>query len=341
MEEFKLKYEVERLLSHGSFCPVYLVRDRKKQNHYAVKYVQKISSASSPAYSSLKERSYKNETKILKKLQNSPHPNICQIKEVIEDESCLLIVQEYASGGTLLDWVCRSEQKKNREEKIRKFFWKLLNAVDFLHNNLWIVHRDIKLDNVLLDQNKEPKLIDFNLSSSWSKEKLISTEFCGSLLYCPPEILLKKPYRGPAQDIWSLGVLLYVMLYTIFPFQPDEEDVDSDREEIGPLFPFDEETEENEDVQKRDQVELRTEIAKKILDGKFTTPSTISAHAINLLRLILVVNPKKRPSISEIKSHPWFERERSEERRFLRSPTHLNKEKERREKERKRDFGYY
>jgi serine/threonine protein kinase len=313
MEEFKLKYEVERLLANGTFCSVFLVKERKKHQHHVVKYVQKLSS-SSPACSSLQERSHKNHVKVLKKLQNYPHPNVCKIKEVFEDDASLLVVQEHVNGGTLLDWVCRSEHKKNREEKARKIFWKLLDAVEFLHNGLWIIHRDLKLENVLLDRNKEPKVIDFNLSTSWSKEKLINTEFCGSLLYCPPEILKKKPYRGPAQDVWSLGVLLYVLLYATFPFQPEEDETE-ENEENPLLFPF--EDEEGADVHKKDQQkqELRVEIAKKIIEGKFSTPATISAPAINLLRSILVANPKRRPSINEIKAHPWFDSLRVEEKR--------------------------
>eukprot|EP01097_Dermamoeba_algensis_P006885 TRINITY_DN4299_c0_g1_i1.p1 TRINITY_DN4299_c0_g1~~TRINITY_DN4299_c0_g1_i1.p1 ORF type:complete len:346 (-),score=85.27 TRINITY_DN4299_c0_g1_i1:61-1098(-) len=337
MEEFKQKYEVERLLANGTSCSVYLVKDRKKGHHCVAKYMQK-SLTSSPAYSS-QERRFKNQTKILKTIQNNTHSNICKIKEFIEDEASLLVVQDYVGGGTLLEWVCRNAHKKNREEKVRKMFWKILTAVDFLHNNLWIIHRDLKLENILLDKNKEPKLIDFNLSASWSKEKLIHSEFCGSLLYCAPEILKKKPYRGPEQDIWSLGVVLYVLLYTYFPFHPDEEEEEEVEENEATLFPFEEETEEIEALKKekeQQKMEIRVEVAKKIIEGQFHTPSTISASAINLIRSILLPNPKKRPSIAEIKAHPWFERERSEEKR-IRSPPFLTPQDSKRLLERERE----
>jgi len=339
MEEFKAKYEVERMVASGAFNSIYLARDKTNDSLRAVKYVRKTFLGNKNSSPQLHEQRYfKNELKVLKTIKNNPHPNICKVKELYEDEEGLLVVQEYLGKGTLFDWISRIEHKKNREEKVRKMFWKILKAVDHLHNNLWIVHRDLKLENIMLDWNKEPKIVDFNLSTCWSKEKLISTEFCGSLLYCPPELLLKKSYRGPPQDIWSLGVLLYVMLFSTFPFTIEEEEIK--REEEGKidadenfLLLFEEEEEEEkkreekrkEEIQKREQERQETliEIKKKIIERKFTIPSSSSPSplVVNLLCSLLQNHPKKRPTIIELKAHPWFERERREEERGKRKNT--------------------
>jgi len=338
MDKFKEKYEVERLVASGAFSPVYLSREKKTGTPCAVKFIRNVATNSPVPTPRVQEHYFKNESKILKLIQNNPHPYICNIKELLEDDEGMLVVQEFVSNGTLFEWVSRVEHKKNREEKVRKMFWKILCAVDHLHNNLWIVHRDIKLENIMLDNNKDPKVIDFNLSTRWSKDKVISTEFCGSLLYCPPELLRKKSYSGPPQDVWSLGVLLYVMLFSIFPFGPEEkreEELGREESTNGKgketqlfLFEEEEEGEEEETQKKREQErqETKEEIIKKIIEGKFSVPSS-SSLVINILRSVLVVNPRKRPTITELKAHPWFERERREEERGRRGSWMGTKEK--------------
>ena len=140
-----------------------------------------------------------------------------------------------------------------------------------------ITHRDIKPENILLDENhKNIKVIDFGLSNYCEDNELLSSS-CGSPCYASPEMLSGKAYHGDKTDIWSAGVALYSMLVGSLPF---------DDQELYNLY-------------------------EQIKKGKFYLPSTLSLEAIDLLKKILQVDPKKRIGIKEIKKHPWFNMEKN------------------------------
>jgi len=126
----------------------------------------------------------------------------------------MVLVMEYAAGGELYDYL--SERKVLSEQEARRIFRQIATAVFYCHKHK-ICHRDLKLENILLDQVGNAKIADFGLSNVFDEQRLLST-FCGSPLYASPEIVKGTPYHGPEVDCWSLGVLLYTLVYGAMPF---------------------------------------------------------------------------------------------------------------------------
>ncbi|KAI6670878.1 hypothetical protein NL676_005763 [Syzygium grande] len=144
------------------------------------------------------------------------HPNIVQLYEVMATKSKIYFVMEYAKGGELFNKVSKGKLKEN---VARKFFIQLINAVDFCHSRN-VYHRDIKPENLLLDENDNLKVSDFGLSAlaeSKRQDGLLHT-ICGTPAYVAPEVIGQKGYDGAKADIWSCGVVLFVLLAGYLPF---------------------------------------------------------------------------------------------------------------------------
>ena len=196
------------LLGSGSFGNVYLVRHKITQEEYAMKVVNK------KKLDQLYGNSYEqvlNEIRIQSKLD---HENIIHIYNVSEDEENINIIMEYAQKGNLFD-VIKKEKKGISEEKAYKYFIQIVNAVYYLHQNN-IIHRDIKPENILISEDDTIKLCDFG----WAKELTLENRktFCGTAEYMAPEIVTSENY-GFGVDIWSLGNLLYEMIFGHSPFE--------------------------------------------------------------------------------------------------------------------------
>lgn len=195
------------------------------------------------------------------------HPHIITIYEVFENKDKIVIVMEYASRGDLYDYIC--DKKSISEREARHFFRQIVSAVHYCHQN-GIVHRDLKLENILLDGGGNVKIADFGLSNLYHGDQYLQT-FCGSPLYASPEIVNGRPYRGPEVDTWSLGVLLYTMVHGTMPF---------------------------------DSQNHKT-LVQQISTGTYRKPSQPS-DACGLIRWMLMVNPERRATIEEIAGHWWL-----------------------------------
>ncbi|KAI0674278.1 Pkinase-domain-containing protein [Trametes maxima] len=196
------------------------------------------------------------------------HPHVTQLYEVIATEANIWLVTELCSGGELFDYL--AEKGRLGEEEARVLFGQLCLAVAYVHEK-GIVHRDLKLENVLLDERCRVKLGDFGFTREFEKGSLLET-FCGTTGYAAPEMLLAKKYLGPEVDVWSLGVILYTLLTGTLPFDDDDESV----------------------------------MRQKVIKGEFEDPEWLSDEARGLLAGVLRVDPTERLTIAQILTHPWF-----------------------------------
>ena len=208
----------------------------------------------------------KYEIKIMKKLRNNK--KIVKLLEAFENEKYFFIIMENVIGGNLLNAI--NKMNKLSESLSRNIFIQLIETIKFLHSK-GIVHRDIKPDNILLNLNNSIKLCDFGVSKEIKKGQLI-TDSCGTPAFIAPEVLLDDPYDPYMTDIWSSGVVLYVMVSGFFPFTGINE----------------------------------SQLHKHIISGKFPKLLNISNNLNDLINKILEINPKKRITIEEILNHPWI-----------------------------------
>ncbi|XP_076901401.1 serine/threonine-protein kinase SAPK3-like isoform X1 [Bidens hawaiensis] len=261
MEE---KYEPLKELGAGNFGVARLVRDKKTKELFAVKYI---------------ERGKKIDENVQREIINHRslrHPNIVRFKEVLLTRTHLAIVMEYAAGGELFSKI--TSAGRFSEDEARFFFQQLISGVSYCHS-MEICHRDLKLENTLLDGSPTPrlKICDFG----YSKSGLLHSQpksTVGTPAYIAPEVLSRKEYDGKIADVWSCGVTLYVMLVGAYPFE-DPEDPRNFRKTIG-----------------------------RIVSVQYSIPDyvRVSADCRHLLSHIFVANPSKRITIAEIKKHPWF-----------------------------------
>jgi carbon catabolite-derepressing protein kinase len=177
------------------------------------------------------------------------------------------MVLEYA-GGELFDYIVQNGRMK--EAEARRFFQQMLCAVEYCHRHK-IVHRDLKPENLLLDDQLNVKIADFGLSNIMTDGNFLKTS-CGSPNYAAPEVIGGKLYAGPEVDVWSCGVILYVLLVGRLPF---------DDEHIPSLF-------------------------AKIAKGTYSIPQWMPTGAAALIKKMLVVNPVQRATIENIREDPWF-----------------------------------
>ena len=195
------------------------------------------------------------------------HQNIVQQYAIIETDSTIYIISEYCSGGELFDYIV--SKRKLYEVEACRIYQQLISGLEYLHKQR-ICHRDLKPENLLFDSKHILKIADFGLSNDYHKGKL--TTPCGSPCYAAPEMVTGKKYTGSSVDIWSSGIVLYTMVCGFLPFEDDNQNI---------LF-------------------------GKIAKGLFSLPSFLSQSCKDLLKKILVTDPKKRYGFEEIKHHSWF-----------------------------------
>ncbi|XP_013005164.2 hormonally up-regulated neu tumor-associated kinase [Cavia porcellus] len=201
------------------------------------------------------------------------HPNITQLLDILETENSYYLVMELCPGGNLMHKIY--EKKRLEESEARRYIRQLISAVEHLHR-VGVVHRDLKIENLLLDEDNNIKLIDFGLSNCagiLGYSDPFSTQ-CGSPAYAAPELLARKKY-GPKIDVWSIGVNMYAMLTGTLPFTVE---------------PF----------------SLRALYQKMVDKDMNPLPTQLSTGAINFLRSLLEPDPVKRPNIQQALANRWL-----------------------------------
>ncbi|KAG6835678.1 hypothetical protein H0H93_015823 [Arthromyces matolae] len=200
-------YTLGKVIGEGAYGKVRLGTHRLTSTRVAIKQIPKAMSASL--------------TREIHHHRQLHHPHVAQMYEVIATESSIWIVTELCSGGELFDYLV--EKGRLSEDEAKLIFGQLCLAVAYLHNH-GIVHRDLKLENVLLDERCRVKLGDFGFTRGFEKGVYMET-FCGTTGYASPEMLEGKKYQGPEVDVWSLGIILYTLLTGTLPFDDDDESV--------------------------------------------------------------------------------------------------------------------
>ncbi|KAK3137564.1 hypothetical protein QOZ80_5BG0454040 [Eleusine coracana subsp. coracana] len=256
-------YEMGRTVGEGSFGKVKHARHRGTGAHFAVKILDRARILALRI-----DDQIRREITTLKLLK---HPNVVRLHEVAASKTKIYMVLEFVNGGELLDKI--AIRGKLSEDEGRRLFQQLIDGVSYCHEK-GVYHRDLKPENVLIDRKGSIKISDFGLSAlpqHLGNDGLLHTT-CGSPNYIAPEILQNRGYDGSLSDIWSCGVILYMMLVGYLPF---------DDRNIVVLY-------------------------QKIFKGETEIPKWLSPAAQNLLQRILEPNPMERIDMAGIKAHEWF-----------------------------------
>ncbi|KAI9011147.1 kinase-like domain-containing protein [Gaertneriomyces semiglobifer] len=196
------------------------------------------------------------------------HPHIPRLHDVTIHNDNYYLFMEHIDGCSLLELIL--SRGKLFEATARLYLRQIISAVDYCHQNN-IVHRDLKIENILLTKCGTVKLIDFGLANIYSNSKKLHT-FCGSLYFAAPELLNAKAYTGPEVDMWSIGVILYVLVCGKVPFD-------------DPSMPV---------------------LHAKIKAGVVKYPNHVSTSCRQLISRLLVTDPRRRATMNEVKEHPWI-----------------------------------
>ncbi|KAG0763835.1 hypothetical protein G6F16_003447 [Rhizopus arrhizus] len=256
-------YVLGKTIGRGSSGRVKLGVHKQTGERVAIKMI----SRSRLSASSITSKSVQRELAVLQLLH---HPNLVDLRQVLQDTSYVYFVMEYCEGGELFHYL--AQKGRLHESEARLLFIQLITALNWCHAH-HISHRDLKPENILLDKDKQNiKIADFGMAALQSLDTLLKTS-CGSPHYASPEIVRGKRYHGPATDVWSCGVILYAMVTGYLPF---------DDEHIPKLL-------------------------KKIKSGKYRSlPDYLSADVKDLIQRMLVVDANQRMNMSEILVHPWL-----------------------------------
>uniref|UniRef100_A0A8C7Z2A2 non-specific serine/threonine protein kinase n=1 Tax=Oryzias sinensis TaxID=183150 RepID=A0A8C7Z2A2_9TELE len=252
-------YDIERTLGKGNFAVVKLARHRITKTEVAIKIIDKTQLDAVNL-----EKIYR-EVQIMKMLD---HPHIIKLYQVMETKNMLYLVTEYAKSGEIFDYLAKHGRLSELEA--RRKFWQILSAVEYCHNRN-IVHRDLKAENLLLDGHMNIKIADFGFGNFFKQGEPLAT-WCGSPPYAAPEVFEGQQYEGPQLDIWSMGVVLYVLVCGALPFD-------------GPSLPV---------------------LRQRVLEGRFRIPYFMTEDCEHLIRRMLVLDPSKRLSLAQIKEHKWM-----------------------------------
>jgi len=252
------KYEYLRTLAEGSSSTVALVLHSITSDVYACKIVSRELLADEERL-----QVFDRELRVMAALD---HPHIVHLHEIVFLPEYICIVMDYCSNGDLYDFVASSGRVSERQS--RRFLAQLVDALQYLHRR-GICHRDIKLENILLDENMNVKLADFGLCNTHS---LVSTA-CGSPCYLAPEITSRAPYDGTKVDIWSLGIVLFALVAGMLPWPMS----------AGPDF------------------------CANARPAQIKFPAAFTYGLRSLISRMLEIDPAMRPTIDEVARAAWLE----------------------------------
>ena len=248
-------YIIEKLLNKGRKSKVFLAKHIITEEKVAIKILDKKLFKSDI----LSLKHIKKEIQILKMVK---HENIIKLLEIIENNNKIYLIKNYYLNE-LLSLIAKN--KKLSEEKALYYFSQFINGLHYLHEN-GICHRNIRPDNLLLDENYEKlKIIDFGLSTKYAKNELLNSPV-GAIIYAPPEMHLSEKYSGELIDIWNAGLVLYIMVCGCLPFNEEDEERNINH----------------------------------IITGLYEIPSNVSNYCTELIKSCLQVDPNKRINFEKL-----------------------------------------
>uniref|UniRef100_A0A0D3GMC1 non-specific serine/threonine protein kinase n=3 Tax=Oryza TaxID=4527 RepID=A0A0D3GMC1_9ORYZ len=259
------RYELGRTLGEGTFAKVKFARNADSGENVAIKILDKDKVLKHKMIAQIKR-----EISTMKLIR---HPNVIRMHEVMASKTKIYIVMELVTGGELFDKI--ASRGRLKEDDARKYFQQLINAVDYCHSR-GVYHRDLKPENLLLDASGTLKVSDFGLSalSQQVREDGLLHTTCGTPNYVAPEVINNKGYDGAKADLWSCGVILFVLMAGYLPFEDSN---------LMSLY-------------------------KKIFKADFSCPSWFSTSAKKLIKKILDPNPSTRITIAELINNEWFKK---------------------------------
>ena len=265
-EDFLLQslqnFLILKVLGKGAYATVRLAQNIKTNQKVAIKTYDKYH-----FIDPIKKANLNREIEILKKLD---HPNIVKLYETIDGKKHYHLILEYIKGESLYTYIKSKPGGAMEESECKRIFRQIVSALEFCHS-LSVAHRDIKLDNILIDKTQKVKIIVFGFSTLNSHDEK-SRIFCGTPSYMAPEIVGRKDYYGVNADVWALGILLYAMLCGKMPFKAHND----------------------------------KELYRRIERGSFSCPPQFSDCLKVLITKMLEVNPLKRLSIKAILDDEWI-----------------------------------
>ena len=262
-QSFKIEdnYSFERTIGQGHYAVVKSARHIFSGERVAIKIIDKTK------LDKVSKEHLFQEVKCMKLVK---HPNVVRLYEVIDTPSKLYLVLELGDGGDLYDMIMKHTNGIS-EKKAKLYFKQIVRAIKYCHD-LHVVHRDLKPENVVFfEQTGQVKLTDFGFSNIFTPGTKLDTS-CGSLAYSAPELLLGDSYDAPAVDVWSLGVILYMLVVGRPPFQEAND----------------------------------SETLTMILDCKYFLPKHLSSECVQLISSMLVREPSKRIPLDDILNHSWL-----------------------------------
>ncbi|KAL3445787.1 hypothetical protein BJX65DRAFT_142593 [Aspergillus insuetus] len=262
-------YTLGRLIGKGSFGKVYLAS-------------HKLTNGSKVVLKS----SNKEDTNLAREIHHHRqflHPHIARLYEVIVTEKLVWLVLEYCPGDELYNYLLRNGPLPI--EKVKKIFTQLVGAVSYVHSKS-CVHRDLKLENILLDKHENVKLCDFGFTREYEGKASYLQTFCGTVCYSAPEMLKAEKYAGEKVDVWSLGIILYALIAGELPFDDDDDQITKSR----------------------------------ILSEEPAYNDMFTEESKALINLLLSKRPLLRPSLSDVLAHPFLSEHASEQLAILKIP---------------------
>ncbi|KAF2156122.1 Pkinase-domain-containing protein [Myriangium duriaei CBS 260.36] len=264
-------WELGKTIGAGSMGKVKLARHKDTHEQVAVKIIPRQSTDEHKTAAEKERADHSKEVRTAREaaiVTLVDHPYICGMRDYVKTRYHWYMLFEFVNGGQMLDYIISHGRLK--EKQARRFGRQIASALDYCHRNN-IVHRDLKIENILISKTGDIKIIDFGLSNTFTPHGHLKT-FCGSLYFAAPELLQAKQYTGPEVDVWSFGIVLYVLVCGKVPF----------------------------DDQSMPQLHA------KIKKGHVDYPPWLTNECRSLIARMLQTDPNQRATMNEILNHPWI-----------------------------------